>query len=59
MTLFFLMTMIGPCEHDRPCREQQRRIACEYDKNVKKSQPARENMCQLWQAVSMAQKMGA
>jgi ribosomal protein RSM22 (predicted rRNA methylase) len=59
MTLFFLMTIIGPCEHDKPCREQQRCIACEYDKNVKKSQSARENMCQLWKAVSMAQKMGA
>ena len=28
-----------------------------YDANIYQS--ARENMCQLWQAVSMAQKMGA
>jgi hypothetical protein len=46
-------------EHDRSCREPQRCIACEYDKNVKKSQSARKNMRELWQAVSMAQKMGA
>tara|TARA_B100001093_G_scaffold16382_1_gene14958 strand:+ start:190 stop:369 length:180 start_codon:yes stop_codon:yes gene_type:complete len=59
MTLFFLMTIIGPCEHDKPCREQQRCIACEYDKNVKKSQSARKNMFQLRQAFSLAQKMGA
>jgi hypothetical protein len=51
--------MLGPCEHGRPCREQQLCIACEYGKNVKKSQSARKNMCELRQAVSMAQKMGA
>jgi hypothetical protein len=33
-----------PNNHDRPCRKPQRSIACEYDKNVKKSQSARKNM---------------
>jgi hypothetical protein len=60
LTLLFLMSVIGfsalkwtlvsmrecdwPNNHDRPCRKPQRSIACEYDKNVKKSQSARKNM---------------
>jgi hypothetical protein len=51
--------IVSSYEHDRSCREQQRCIACEYDKDVKKSQSARKNMCELRQTVSMAQKMGA
>jgi hypothetical protein len=52
------MKGVAPKLYDRRCADG-RLIGFKYAKNGSKSQFAGKDLCQLWAALSMAEKMGA